>query len=139
MAASQTMQTSQLTIPGAGTPTLRKIGQTWCIYNVATAIPYDLHPQQEHRANHWSSKFQEALKDVSQVVKLEELEEFQEKCESIVEIRCNKKPKRVKYLITEDLKSVERVFRHKRAAEVENENKRMEREAAQRTRSSHPA
>jgi hypothetical protein len=124
MAEPQRRRNSQLTRPGQTTETLRNICQIWNVSDVATVIPERLHPQHEHRANYWSSKFQEALKDVAQVVRVEELEEFKEKCESAVEIRCNKRPKRATYLIVDDLKNVERVFCHKRTKEMDDENQR---------------
>ena len=51
-------QTSCLTLPGAGTATLRNINKTWKLWDASHAIPYDLHPHGKHRANKWSRLFQ---------------------------------------------------------------------------------
>jgi len=50
--------TGRLTLPGAGTTTLRNINKTWKLCDASHAIPYDLHPHGEHRANKWSRLFQ---------------------------------------------------------------------------------
>jgi len=51
-------RTSHLTLPGAGTAVLRKINKNWKLCDARHAIPYDLHPHGEHRANKWSRLFQ---------------------------------------------------------------------------------
>lgn len=51
-------QTSGLTVPGAGTDILRKINKAWNLWDASHAVPYDLHPHGEHRANEWSRLFQ---------------------------------------------------------------------------------
>lgn len=111
---------------------MREICNNLCICDAADAIPYDLHPGNEHVANKWNKKFQQALKDVSQIVKVGEIDEFWEKCKSTTDIRCKKHPKRAKYLIVADLVSVGRVFRHKRDMDMQIKNRIFQQEAEQR-------
>lgn len=110
MAATTSHQTSILTLPGAGTPALRNIGQAWSIHNVADAIPSDLQPRHEHRANAWKPNFQAALEAISQVASREYLPEIQVLFRSAIQVRRNKRPSRVRYLTVKDLENVLRVF-----------------------------
>jgi hypothetical protein len=137
MAFSAAGQISQLTLAGSGSEALRNINRVWGISDVATVIPEHLHPQNKHYSNQWSANFQAELEQVSRVVCHDEFEEFKGKCQDTVDIRCGVKSrpgkkigKRVTYLIIEDLKSVKRVFGHKRKrdAELENESMRVEEE-----------
>lgn len=109
--------TSQRKLPGAGSETLRNIGRTWHIVDVAIAIPYHLHPKGQHRANDWCKNFQDALEIVSRNCDGSELEVLKEYCQRVVDTRRHNNPQRCKWLTAHDMKAVNRMFLHKRQIE----------------------
>jgi hypothetical protein len=100
--------TAGLTLPGAGTQTLRKINQHWHIHNASDAVPYDLHPHGEHRANRWSTLFQERLERVVRTTPPQEKEAVLQRMREVVYYRNQCKASRVAYLTTLDLAIVHR-------------------------------
>lgn len=117
---------SRLTLPGAGSETLRKIGCTWSVGDVAIAIPYHLHPRGQHRANHWYKGFQDALEIVSRNCNGSELEVLREYCQRVVDTRRHKNPHKCNWLTANDLKAVNRTFLHKSAMEGNLKGRRAE-------------
>ncbi|KAF1831648.1 hypothetical protein BDW02DRAFT_481194, partial [Decorospora gaudefroyi] len=101
-------RTSTLTLPGAGTTTLRNINQHWKIHDASLAVPYDLHPQGEHRANKWGSMFQTRLERLVSITWPTEMQEVKERMRDAVNYRCQGKASRVTYLTVADLTTVYR-------------------------------
>lgn len=109
------LRTPRITIAGAATSTLRSINRCWKLLNAANAIPYNMHPQGEHRANRWHPSFQTALEKVAKITLPTELAEIKARMRFTVYARCHGKPRRANYVTIADLASVLRQMRNKRA------------------------
>jgi hypothetical protein len=103
-----------LALPGAGTPTLRHINQLWHIHDASLAVPFDLHPHGEHRANKWSTLFQDRLGRVVRITSPQERQQVFDRMRDVVNYRNQGKASRVAFLTTVDLATVYRQLMRKR-------------------------
>jgi hypothetical protein len=97
-----------LTLPRADTTMLRSINQLWHIHDASLAVPYDLHPHGEHRANQWSTLFQTRLERVVRITTHQEMPEVKQHMREVVYYRHQGRANRVAYLTPTDLATVHR-------------------------------
>jgi hypothetical protein len=110
MASSLRRHTSGLRVPGTGSEALRNIGRIWQVQNVADAIPEHLHPKLNPQANNWHPDFQAKLEKLARSAEHHTLSEIREALQNVVNVRCHKRPKRMKYLTVPDLGNVRRII-----------------------------
>jgi hypothetical protein len=99
MASSLRRHTSGLRVPGTGSEALRNIGRIWQVQNVADAIPEHLHPKLNPQAN-----------KLARSAEHHTLSDIREALQNVVNVRCHKRPKRMKYLTVPDLGHVRRII-----------------------------
>ncbi|KAH7074290.1 hypothetical protein FB567DRAFT_425249, partial [Paraphoma chrysanthemicola] len=113
---------ARLRLPSPKTSALQLIRLRWSTTesDLATIIPFDVHPQGKHCACDWTEPFVVALEKVSQVTRQEQLGILREKMKAAVESRCNVKKGRNgrrRWLTAKDLEGLVRVMMNERAAE----------------------
>ena len=118
--------TSRLTLPGAGTAILRNINSIWKLYDASYAIPYDLHPHGEHRANKWSRVFQMRLERLVLLTNSQMKDYIQEQMRDVVYSRHQGRQSRLLCVTVCDLDRLYRRIRREQLR-VDNAAERAER------------